>query len=116
MRYIRYACIATFAVALFAVALANRTVVTLKVLPDEIAGLFTVNPSINLPLFVVICGGIIAGLVVGFVWEWFREHSMRAEVSKSSRNVRRLEHEIARIKGQSVDSQNDILSLLDKAS
>jgi hypothetical protein len=41
---------------------------------------------------------------------------MRAEASKSSRNVRRLEHEIARIKGQSVDSQNDILSLLDKAS
>ena len=116
MRYIRYACIATFAVALFAVALANRTVVTLKVLPDEIAGLFTVNPSINLPLFVVICGGIIAGLLVGFVWEWFREHAMRAEASKSSRSVRRLEHEIARLKGQSADNQDDVLALLDKAS
>ena len=116
MRYIRYACIATFAVALIAVALANRTVVTLKVLPDEIAGLFAVNPSINIPLFVVIFGGLIAGLLVGFVWEWFREHSMRAEDSKSSRNVRRLEREIARIKGQNADSQDDVLALLDKAS
>ena len=116
MRYIRYACIATFAVALIAVALANRTVVTLKVLPDEIAGLFAVNPSINIPLFVVIFGGLIAGLLVGFVWEWFREHSMRAEASKSSRNVRRLEREIARMKGQNADSQDDVLALLDKAS
>ena len=116
MRYIRYACIATFAVALIAVALANRTVVTLKVLPDEIAGLFAVNPSVNIPLFVVIFGGLIAGLLVGFVWEWFREHSMRAEGSKSSRNLRRLKREIARMKGQNADSQDDVLALLDKAS
>ena len=116
MRYIRFACIATFAVALIAVALANRTVVTLKVLPDKVAGLFVVNPSINMPLFVVVFGGIIIGLLVGFFWEWFREHAMRAEASKSSRKVRRLEREIARMKGQSADSQDDVLALLDKAS
>ena len=116
MRYVRYACIATFAVALIAVALANRTVVTLKVLPDEVAALFAVNPSINMPLFIVVFGGIIIGLVVGFVWEWLREHTMRAEASKSSRNVRRLQREIARMKGQSADSQDDVLALLDKAS
>ena len=116
MRYVRYACIATFAVALIAVALANRTVVTLKVLPDEFAALFAVNPSINMPLFIVVFGGIIIGLVVGFVWEWLREHTMRAEASKSSRNVRRLQREIARMKGQSADSQDDVLALLDKAS
>lgn len=116
MRYIRYTCIVTFAVALIAVALANRTVVTLKVLPDEITGLFAVNPSINIPLFAVIFGGIIAGLLVGFIWEWFREHAMRVEASKSSWNVRRLEREIARMKGQSADSQDDVLALLDKVS
>ena len=74
------------------------------------------NPSINMPLFVVVFGGIIVGLLVGFVWEWFREHAMRAEASKSSRSVRRLEHEIARLKGQSADNQDDVLALLDKAS
>ena len=116
MRYIRYACIALFAVALIAVALANRSIVTLKVLPNELAGLFAVNPSINLPLFVVIFGGIIAGVMVGFVWEWFREHSVRSEASKVGRNLRRLEREVARLRGDAEGGQDDVLALLDKAS
>ena len=116
MRYIRYACIALFAVALIAVALAKRSIVTLKVLPNELAGLFAVNPSINLPLFVVIFGGIIAGVMVGFVWEWFREHSVRSEASKVGRNVRRLEREVARLRGDAEGGQDDVLALLDKAS
>ena len=116
MRYIRYACIALFAVALIAVALANRSIVTLKVLPNELAGLFAVNPTINLPLFVVIFGGIIAGVMVGFVWEWFREHSVRSEASKVGRNVRRLEREVARLRGDADGGQDDVLALLDKAS
>jgi putative membrane protein len=116
MRYIRYACIALFAVALISVALANRSIVTLKVLPNELAGLFAVNPSINLPLFVVIFGGIIAGVMVGFVWEWFREHSVRSEASKVGRNVRRLEREVARLRGDAEGGQDDVLALLDKAS
>lgn len=117
MRYIRYACIALFAIALIAVALANRASVTLKVLPDEVAGLFAVNPSISLPLFVVIFGGLIAGLLVGFVWEWFREHGVRSEASKAGRNVRKLEREVARLKGEDASgSGDDVLAILDKAS
>ena len=116
MHYIRYACIVIFAVALIAVALANRSIVTLKVLPDEVAGLFAVNPSINIPLFLVIFGGIIAGILVGFVWEWFREHSVRSEASKAGRNVRRLEREVARLKSDGTEAQDDVLALLDKAS
>lgn len=116
MRYIRYACIVMFAVALIAVALANRSTVTLKVLPDEIAGLFALNPSINLPLFLVVFAGIIIGLFVGFVWEWFREHAIRTEASKAGRNVRRLEREVERLKGGSEKGQDEVLALLDKAS
>ena len=74
------------------------------------------NPSINLPLFVVIFGGIIAGVMVGFVWEWFREHSVRSEASKVGRNVRRLEREVARLRGDAEGGQDDVLALLDKAS
>jgi hypothetical protein len=116
MRYIRYACIAVFAIALIAVALANRELVTLKVLPDEVAGLFAVNPSITLPLFVIIFGGIIAGLLVGFVWEWFREHGVRVEASKAGRDVRKLEREVARLKGAPETGGDDVLAILDKAS
>jgi hypothetical protein len=116
MRYIRYACIAMFAVALIAVALANRTIVTLKVLPDEVAGLFAVNPSIDLHLYIVIFGGIIAGVIVGLIWEWFREHAVRSEASKAGRNVRRLEREVARLKGDAAGGQDEVLALLDKTT
>ncbi|MEL6563683.1 MAG: LapA family protein [Pseudomonadota bacterium] len=116
MRYIRYACIAIFAVALIAVALANRGMVTLKVLPSEIAGLFAVTPSVELPLFVVIFGGIIAGLLVGFVWEWLREHNIRAENSRNAREVRKLEREVKRLKTEKHAGQDEVLALLDEAS
>ncbi len=116
MRYIRYACIAVFAVALIALALANRSMVTLKMLPDELAGFFAVNPSIQLPLFVVIFGGIIAGLLVGFVWEWMREHAIRSEASKTAREKRRLEREVERLKGEKHEGKDEVLALLDEAS
>ena len=116
MRYIRYACIAIFALALIAVALANRGMVTLELLPGEIAGLFAVTPSVELPLFVVIFGGIIAGLLVGFIWEWLREHTIRAENSRNAREVRRLEREIKRLKTVLHEGKAEVLALLDEAS
>ncbi|WP_299151014.1 LapA family protein [uncultured Tateyamaria sp.] len=116
MRYIRYACIAVFAVALIAVALANRGPVALKLLPDEIAGLFAVTPTMELPLFVVIFGGIVTGLLVGFVWEWMREYAVRAENARNAREVRRLEREVKRLKAEKHEGQDDVLALLDEAS
>ncbi|WP_299045854.1 LapA family protein [uncultured Tateyamaria sp.] len=116
MRYIRYACIAIFAVALIAVALANRGLVTLKLLPDEIAGLFAVAPTVELPLFVVIFGGIVAGLLVGFVWEWLREHNIRAESARNAREMRRLEREVKRLKSEKHEGKDEVLALLDEAS
>ena len=116
MRYIRYLCIAIFAVALISVALANRAIVSLKVLPDEVAGWFAVNPTLNLPLFLVILGSIVAGLLVGFVWEWIREYGERAEKARLARETRRLEREIVRLKGERHEGQDEVLALLDQAS
>ena len=94
MRYIRYACIAVFAIALVAVALANRGHVMIQLLPTEIAHLFAVAPTVELPLFVVIFGGVLIGLLVGFIWEWMREYAVRAENARNAREVRRLEREV----------------------
>ncbi len=88
MRYIRYLCILVFAVALISVALANRQMVTLELLPRDLPFDFAVNPSIQLPLFLVILGSIVVGLLVGFVWEWIREYGIRAEGAKQpTKNV-----------------------------
>jgi len=118
MRYIRYACIAVFALALIAVALANRGMVTLKLIPNFVtdAIAFEVTPEVQLPLFVVIFGGIIVGLLVGFVWEWLREHAVRAENARNAREVRRLERENKRLKNEKHEGKDEVLALLDEAS
>lgn len=115
MRYVRYFCIAVFAIALIAVALANRGMVQLQLLPAEFAQLFALNPKIELPLFIVIFGGILVGVAVGFVWEWLREYGQRAEASRQSREMRRLEREIEQLKGERNAGKDDVLALLDEA-
>jgi len=116
MRYVRYLCIAIFAVALVSVALANRAMVSLQVLPAELSGMFAVNPSVELPLFVIILGSILAGLLVGFIWEWIREFGDRAEAAKQAREMRRLQREIEKLKAEKHEGKDEVLALLDKAS
>ena len=116
MRYIRYVCIAIFAVALISVALANRDMVLLELLPPEVAHWFAVAPSVRLPLFLVILGSILAGLLVGFVWEWIREHGERAEKARLIKENRRLEREVARLRGERHQGKDEVLALLDETA
>lgn len=116
MRYIRYASIAIFALALILIALANRNMVRVKVLPDELSGLAVLNPSYELPLFVVIFGGILLGLIVGLIWEWIREHGERAEAARKTRELSALRAEIRRLKGEKHKDKDEVLAILDEAS
>ena len=116
MRYIRYASVAIFAVALIMVALANRGMVTLRIWPDELAGMAAIDPSFRVPLFLVILGSIVAGILVGFIWEWIREFGERAEKARLARETRRLEREVARLKGEKHQGKDEVLALLDEAN
>jgi lipopolysaccharide assembly protein A len=115
MRYVRYFCIAVFALALVSVALANRDMVSLQVLPAEVSGWFALNPRLELPLFLVILGSIVAGLLIGFVWEWIREYGERAAAARQAREMRRLEREVARLKAERHEGKDEVLALLDEA-
>ena len=90
--------------------------VALKLLPTEVSGWFALNPEIQVPLFIVILGSIIAGLLVGFVWEWVREYGQRAEAARQAREMRRLEREVARLKVEKHEGQDEVLALLEQAS
>ena len=116
MKYIKYLFLAAIALALVLLALANRDPVTLTVLPHDLAEWVNWNVSITLPLFIVLLGGIVAGLLIGFVWEWFREHKHRADASRKTAEVNRLQRELKKAKGPKGDGGDDVLALLDKAS
>lgn len=116
MKYIRYASIAIFAVALVLIALANRGAVTLRVLPEELAGFAALNPVYEVPLYVVIFGGILAGLVVGFVWEWIREAGERAAAARQGRELASLRAEVARLRKNDPRNRDEVLAALDEAS
>lgn len=116
MRYIRYAFLAGLGIVLISLSLANRGFVTLKLMPDAVAELAGFNMSISLPLFVVVLGGIVAGLVIGFFWEWMREHKHRREASEKTREVRKLEREVGRLKTDKHKGKDEVLAILDEAS
>ena len=116
MRLIRYVFLAILAVCLITVALANSDVVTLKLLPEALAQATGYGFSIELPVFVVIFIGILAGLLMGFVWEWLREHKHRAEAARHRGEVKKLEGELKRIKTGSEEHGDEVLALLEKAS
>lgn len=114
MRYIRYAFLAVLAVCLVTLALANSGPVTLNLLPEELSALTGLGRSLSLPLFVVIFGGIVAGLMIGFVWEWLREHKYRAEAAQQRRERERLEREVVRARKDAAGG-DEVLALLEDA-
>ncbi|PQO23230.1 DUF1049 domain-containing protein [Rhodobacteraceae bacterium WD3A24] len=112
MRYIRYGLLALIALALVTVALANRGVVTLRLLPEGVAGFAGIDPRIDMPLFLVVLIGVALGLLTGFVWEWIREHRQRAEAARMRRALERAEEELGRLRQKPVDKPDDVLALL----
>lgn len=113
MRYIRYAFLAALAVVLIIVALANRNAVELRLLPTEMAGFLGWSWMVNLPLFVVIFAAIIAGVLIGFVWEWLREHKLRAEGQRAKKAAVKLAHEVQDLKRKNEGPKDEVLALLE---
>jgi uncharacterized integral membrane protein len=111
MRYLRYLVLVALALVLVTVALANRDVVTLRLLPPDLAALLGIDQAVQLPLFAVIFGGIVAGVLIGFVWEWLREHKYRVVAAEKSREAARLAQEVARV--APTPPKDEVLALLD---
>ncbi|MEL6914076.1 MAG: LapA family protein [Pseudomonadota bacterium] len=117
-RYLRYLVLAAIALLLIVVSLANRGTVTLNTLPGglaEMPGLGPLAVSIELPLFIVIFGGIAAGAVIGYVWEWAREHKHRVAMRSGQRENVTLKREVKRLKGEKNEGKDDVLALIDDA-
>ncbi|MFN4193955.1 MAG: LapA family protein [Tabrizicola sp.] len=115
IRYLRLIFLVLLGLGLLTVALANRAAVPVRLLPPDLAALTGLTWTMELPLFLVIFAAIIAGVLIGFVWEWFREHGHRATASQKAREVARLERELAVLKdATSVPPKDEVLALLEK--
>lgn len=114
IRILRLSILGLIGLALLTLALANRGPVALHLLPGDLVGLTGLSWSVELPLFVVIFGGVILGVLIGFVWEWLRETHHRSSASARAREVVRLERELAALKGVPRGPGDDVLALLEK--
>lgn len=116
MRTIRYLLWVVLALVLASVSLANRGFVDLKLMPEALAELVGFNPAISLPLFVVVLGGLAAGVALGYVLEYLREHKHRREARVKQGEVKKLSREVNRLKRQKNEGKDEVLALLEDAS
>lgn len=119
MRYVKYAFLAVIAIVLVTLALANEATVSLNTLPPALVDAPFVGQlayTVELPMFVVILGSVVAGLLIGFVWEWLREARYRREAARKGAEARAMERELRRVKKRAAKEQDDdVLALLEDA-
>jgi lipopolysaccharide assembly protein A len=116
LRYVRYVLILAIGLVLLTLALANRAVVTVQGLPESLQLVLGQDWAWQMPLFLVIFGGVVLGLIIGFVWEWIRESSHRANASTRAREIARLERELGALRAEKGDPQDEVLALLNQRS
>ncbi|MBN8290678.1 LapA family protein [Rhodobacter sp. NTK016B] len=90
MKYLRYAFLAIVLLFCVTIALANREPVTLALWPDTVTAFLGFGYSITLPLFIIVGLAAGLGLVLGLIWEWLRERSVRVEAKQNRRELDRL--------------------------
>ncbi|MER5171317.1 LapA family protein [Thioclava sp. GXIMD2076] len=115
IRALRYAVLAIIAIVLIVLALSNTQMVTLRLLPQETAGLLGFDWSIQVPLFVALIAFVLLGLLIGFIWEWTREYRIRARGAQQARKAKALERELGHLKTRHEGPQDDVLAVLERA-
>ena len=113
VRAIRIVFLILVGLCLIVIAIANRSVVTLRLLPVELAEYFPSPPPIQVPVFLAIFGGIVLGLLIGFVWEWIRESKHRAEAAAKKSELAKMETEAEKSKRDKSEGDDEILALLE---
>ena len=113
MRTIKWILLGAIGVALLVLALANGQSVTVQLLPAEIDLFAKMNMAIDLPLFLVILLAVAVGIIIGFIWEWLREHKHRAEAARKGREVNKLERKVSELRPDKGGESDDVLALLE---
>ena len=111
-RYIRVIFLTCLSIILLTLAVANRELVDIRILPSELEGFWGGGMILSIPIFVLFLCGVIFGLFVGFVWEWIREMKHRSASSRKSKELAKVENELSQLKLESGQNEDEILLLL----
>lgn len=114
MRFLRLLFLASLAIILIAVALANRQIVTLSAFPANFGQYLGGQWTIDLPLFLVIFVTFALGMLAGLLWEYLREAHIRREARQRSAEVARLESEVGNLRQRHASPRDDVLAIVDK--
>jgi len=110
MRIIKYILLAIILIAIVVLAVANRGMVTLHLLPEGLSSLG--QRSVELPLHLVGLGLILLGMILGYILEWLREHKHRRRAVDKTREARHLQREVGRLKEEAGRGEDEVLALL----
>ncbi|MXU64431.1 lipopolysaccharide assembly protein LapA domain-containing protein [Oceanomicrobium pacificus] len=110
MRYLRIGLLVVVMLFVIFLAVANRGMVTLVLVPQALKSVFPYD--VTLPLFLVILFSVLLGLILGYLLEWLREHKHRREASQRKREVKKLEKDIDGLKKKTGHEEDDVLALL----
>ena len=112
LRVFNYLFSGALALVLILFALANRDLVRMSLLPDEINFIGFIF-YLNIPIFVVFFGGAIFGIMVGFVMEWMREYKLRSASTRKTRELKGIKRELQQLKDEKYENEDDVLALLE---
>ncbi|MCY4541474.1 MAG: LapA family protein [Rhodobacteraceae bacterium] len=113
MRFLRVILLVMLGGCLVLLSVANREPVTLRLFPNGMTGYIPMPPPVEVPLFLVMFVCMIAGVLIGFVWEWLREHKHRARAVRRKSRIRKLESQVTDLRKDQDSDRDEILELLE---
>ena len=109
INYIFYGIVAT---VLIFIALANREIIRISLVPEEFS-FIGYNFQLNTPIFFIFFAGFTFGIMVGFILEWMREYKLRSASSYKTLELNNMRRQIQQLKCEKYKNQDDVLALLD---
>ncbi|PAU97864.1 LapA family protein [Paracoccus salipaludis] len=113
MRYVRMLLVALLAIILVGVALANRQLVTVSLFPGRLDRYMGGDWQVQMPLFLVIILALLAGMILGLIWEWMRETAVRQESARRAHDLQVLEREVRGLRVTHHAPRDEVLAILD---
>ncbi|MFC3568562.1 LapA family protein [Paracoccus simplex] len=115
MRAIRIFFLVILAIVLILLAVANRDLVTVSLLPEAFAPFAGGQWSLTMPAFVALFLAMVFGVLVGLVWEWLRESHLRAESNRRAQHLADLQREVGHLRKTHAAPRDEVLAILDEA-